>query len=328
MLRRSQDRFKRAVPGGFGGGRGLLIGLAVLVAIWLASGFFVIQSGQVGLVQRFGAYTRTVTEGWNYHLPYPIESARSVSITAQYRQDIGFEVAPGGVVRDRPEESLMLTGDENIIDIDMTVLWRVQDPVAYAFNIRDPEDTLKIVAESVLREVIGQTDIQPALTDARDAIEAETRDRMQDTLESYGSGILVDAVQLQNVSAPAEVIDAFNEVIRARADRERIRNEAEAYRNDIIPRARGEAERLIQEASAYREQIVAQAQGQAARFTAVLQAYLASPEITADRLYIETMQAVLSGSRKFIMDGESSSGVLPYLPLDALSGRPGQLNAR
>lgn len=323
MLRRGQDRFKRAIPGGFGSGRGLIAIVIVVGLVWLATGFFVVQSGQVGIVQRFGAYDRTVNEGWNYHFPYPIETATTVSTSAQYRIDIGFESGPDGrsPARDKPEESLMLTGDENIIDIDVTVLWRVQDAKNFTFNIRDPEVTLKIVAESVLREIIGRTDIQPALTDARDLIEQQVRDLMQTTLDSYGAGVAVDAVQLQNVSAPQEVIDAFNEVIRARADRERIRNEAETYRNDVIPRARGLAEATIQAASGYKDQVIAEAQGEAARFTSVLAAYRLSPDVTAERLYIETMQAVLAGSTKVIVDQPGGQGVLPYLPLDALTGR-------
>lgn len=329
MLRRGQDRFKRAMPGGLGSGRGLIVVLVVVALVWLASGFFVVQSGQVGIIQRFGAYSRTVQEGWNFHLPYPIESATSVSTTAQYRIDIGFETGPDGrsPPRDKPEESLMLTGDENIIDIDVTVLWRVQDAVAYTFNIRDPEVTLKIVAESVLREIIGRTEIQPALTDARDSIEQQVRDLMQTTLDSYGAGVMVDAVQLQNVSAPAEVVDAFNEVLRARSDRERIRNEAETYRNDVIPRARGQAEAMIQQASGYKDQVIAEAQGEAARFTSVLAAYRISPDVTAERLYIETMEAVLAGSNKVIIDQNGGQGVVPYLPLDTLTGRTAPVTA-
>ncbi|HYH18123.1 MAG TPA: FtsH protease activity modulator HflK, partial [Azospirillum sp.] len=226
--------------------------------------------------------------------------------------------------RDVQDESLMLTGDENIIDIDFTVFWRIKDAGQFLFMIRDPEGTVKVAAESAMREVIGRTELQPALTEARQQTEQATQRLLQTMLDEYKAGIEVMQVQLQKADPPAPVIDAFNDVQRARADRERLRNEAEAYRNDIIPRARGESERLIQEASAYREQIVSLAQGDADRFRKVYEAYAQAKDVTAKRMYLETMEEILRGSNKVIIDGnaQGAQGVVPYLPLNQLQPAP------
>ncbi len=335
LLRKGQDRFKKMVPGGVGGGKGIAIAVAVVALLWGASGFYRVQPDEQGVVLRFGEWVRTEQPGLRWHVPAPIETALTPKVTRVNRIDIGYRSAGAGDVRrvgaerDVADESLMLTGDENIIDIDFTVFWLIKDAGNYLFNIRDPEATVKKAAESAMREVIGRTDIQPALTEARQEIETSTRELLQAMLDEYQAGIEVTQVQLQKVDPPGPVVDAFNDVQRARQDRERLRNEAEAYRNDIIPRARGEAERLIQEASAYREQVVSLAQGDAQRFMAVLEAYNLSPEVTARRLYLETMQQVMSGANKIIIDeqsGNGGQGVLPYLPLNELLPRqqPGQ----
>lgn len=339
MIRRSQDRFRRMMPRGFGGGRGVLLGVLALVAVWLLTGFYRVQPDEQGVVLRFGRYVgETVGPGLHYHLPAPIETVMTPSVTSVNRIDIGFVGAIEGRsagARDLPEESLMLTGDENIVDLDFTVLWRISDAPQFLFNIREPEETVKAVAESAMREVIGQTEIQPALNEARAEIEQRTRQLTQGVLDQYGSGIEIVQVQLQGVNPPEQVVDAFNEVLRAQQDRERLRNEAEAYRNDIIPRARGDAERVVQEASAYREQVINQAQGDAQRFNSVLGAYQVAPAVTAERFYLETMEEVLSGVNKVIIDGNvagsGGQGVVPYLPLDQLrragtaaDGRGGQ----
>lgn len=327
MLRKGQDRFKKMMPGGVGGGRGLLLVIGALALIWLATGFFRVDPEQRGVVLRFGEYVRTVGPGLHYHLPSPIESVLRPAVTRVNRIDIGFVGSADGrtvnVQRDIPEESLMLTGDENIIDIDFTVFWRISDARAYLFNIRDPETTVKAVAESAMREIMGRTDIQPALTEARQQIENATQDLMQRVLDSYGSGIAITQVQLQKVDPPEQVVDAFNDVLRARQDQQRLRNEAEAYRNDIIPRARGEAEQLVQEAEAFREQVVAQATGDAQRFLSVLSSYELAPAVTAQRFYLETMEDVFSGTNKILIEGEGGSGVVPYLPLDQLRRNTG-----
>ena len=325
MLRRSQDRFRKMMPGGMGGRRGIVLLIAAVVLIWLATGFYRVQPDQQGVVLRFGAYVRDAGPGLHYHLPAPIESVERPSVTRVNRIEVGFQGAgegrTGTAPRDIPQESLMLTGDENIIDIDFTVFWRISNAPDYLFNIRDPEETIKIVAESAMREIIGRTDIQPALTEARQQIEQSTRELIQTTLDNYGSGVEITQIQLQKVDPPAPVVDAFNDVLRARQDQQRLRNQAEAYRNDIIPRARGDAERTIQEASAYREEVQNRAEGDAQRFISVLTSYQLAPEVTQERLYLETMEEVLSGVQKVIIDSEGQGlgqGVVPYLPLNEL----------
>ena len=242
ILRKGQDRMKRLMPGGFGGGKGIALIAAVVVGIWLVSGFYRVQPDQQGVELTFGAWVDTTAPGLNYHWPTPIGSTLTPSVTTVNRTEVGFRSAGdarrAAAVRDVPDESLMLTGDENIIDIDFTVLWVIKDAGQYLFKIRDPENTVKKASESAMREVIGRTDIQPALTEARQEIETSTRALLQEMLDEYEAGIEIQQVQLQKVDPPSPVIDAFNDVQRARADRERLRNEAEAYRNDIIPRAR------------------------------------------------------------------------------------------
>lgn len=325
LLRKGQDRIRRVMPGGFGSGRGVAILGIVVVAVWLLSGFYRVGAEEQGVVLRFGDWVRTEQPGLRYHLPTPIESVLLPKVTRVNRIEVGYRSGvvdgrrAGGADRDVPDESLMLTGDENIIDIDFAVLWQIKDAGEYLFKIRDPEATVKKAAESAMREVIGRTDIQPALTEARQEIEVATRALLQGMLDQYQAGIEVVQVQLQKVDPPGAVIDAFNDVQRARADRERLRNEAEAYRNDVIPRARGEAERLIQEASAYREQVVSLAQGDAQRFVAVFEAYRDAPDVTTRRLYLETMEQILRGTNKVIIDGDNGGqGVVPYLPLNEL----------
>jgi len=322
MIRRGQDRFRRMMPRGFGGGRGIVLILLGIVIIWALTGFYRVQPDEVGVVLQFGRYDRTTPPGLHYHLPAPIETVIRPKVTRVNRIDIGF-VEAGGGTRDVPQESLMLTGDENIIDIDFTVLWRIADPEAFLFNLRDPEQTARFTAESAMREIIGQTEIQPALTEERQAIEDGTRSRLQQILDRYRAGIEITQVQLQDVAPPSEVRDAFDDVLRARQDQQRLRNLAEAYRNDIIPRARGQSVQLIQEASAYRETIINQAQGDAQRFLLVLLSYSESPDVTAQRLYLETVEEVFGGSNMVIIDddAEGGQGVVPYLPLNELPRR-------
>ncbi|CAO3422178.1 FtsH protease activity modulator HflK [Azospirillum doebereinerae] len=323
LLRRSQDRLRRAMPGGIGSGRGVGLVVGVLALIWLASGIYRVEADEQGVVMRFGEWTRTEQPGLRYRLPSPIETVLLPKTTRVNRIEVGYRSAGDGRRGDRdvPDESLMLTGDENIIDIDFTVFWVIKDAGNFLFKIRDPESTVKKAAESAMREVIGRTDLQPALTEARQQTETSTRNLLQAMLDEYQSGIEITQVQLQKADPPAPVIDAFNDVQRARADRERARNEAETYRNDIIPRARGEAERLVQEASAYREQVVSLAQGDAQRFSKIYEAYALSKDVTAKRMYLETMEEILRGRNKIIVDG-SAQGVVPYLPLNQLAPQP------
>ncbi len=330
MLRRGQDRFRRLVPGGLRGGRGLILLVVAVIGLWLLSGFYRVQPDEQGVLLRFGEWTHTTPPGLHYHLPGPIESVLTPKVTRVNRIEVGLRsvgentrVAPA---RDIAEESLMLTGDENIVDIDFTVFWVIKDAGKYLFNIRNPEATVKLTAESAMREVIGQTPILSALTEGRNSIEQATLLRVQQLLDSYGAGIEVRRVQLLKVDPPGPVIDAFVDVQRARADLERLRNEAEAYRNDILPRARGEAEKMVQEANAYREEITNRASGEAERFIKVLQSYRASKDITTQRIYLETLEEVFSGMTKIIIDpsAKGGSGVVPYLPLPEIQKRQQQ----
>jgi modulator of FtsH protease HflK len=263
-------------------------------------------------------------------------------VTRVNRLEVGFRAGIEGASPARagatqiPEEALMLTGDENIVDINFTVFWLINDARNYLFNIRNPEGTVKAAAESAMREVVGRTPIAATLAEGRKQIEADTLKLLQDILNNYGAGITVTEVQLQKVDPPAPVIDAFRDVQRARADQERKRNEAEGYRNSILPIARGEAVRLVQEAEAYKQQVVAEAQGDTQRFLSVYNAYLTSKDVTTRRIYIETMEAILKNANKIIIDKSAqASGVVPYLPLPQLNamgaaplaaaqGQPGQ----
>ena len=290
------------------------LALAGLVALWLVSGFTRVQEGQLGVVLRFGQVVRTAPPGLRYHIPYPVETMLTPNVTFENRTEIGFRSSHTEGDRAVPDESVMLTADQNIVDLDFAVTWVVKDAKQYLFEIRDPEATVKRAAESAMREVIGQTAIQAAITDARDQIQADTKTQLQQILDSYDSGVEIVRVELLRVNPPGPVVDAFNDVQRAEADRERARNEAEAYRNKIIPEARGEAERLRNEAQGYRQQVVNEATGEASRFSAVLAAYTDAPAVTAERLYLETMEDLLRGKRTFIGDGVR--GTVPYLPLD------------
>ncbi|NFV81122.1 FtsH protease activity modulator HflK [Magnetospirillum aberrantis] len=329
IIRRGQEKLKRAMPGGgrgLGGGQSLAAIAVVALALWGATGFYKVDNSELGVVTRFGKWVDTTDEGLRYHLPFPVESVQVIKVT-QVRQlnlgfrtagDVRFDRAPSSG-RDVPEESRMLTGDENIVETDFTVFWLIKDPGKVLFNIKDPEGTVKVAAESAMRDVIGRNPIQAALSDKREAIAAAAKAELQRLLDSYDSGILITQVQLQKVEPPSAVIDAFNDVQRARADQERARNEAEAYRNDIIPRARGEVERLVQEAEAYKEQVVNQAEGETKRFLALYNAYRQSQDVTERRLYLETMETVLKDTPKVILDPASKGqGVVPYLPLPAL----------
>lgn len=333
LIRRGQDKLKNVLPGGGGlGGRGIALGGIVLVGLWLLSGFYRVEPDEQGVVLRFGKFVQTTQPGLNYHLPWPIESALTPKVTTVNRIDIGMRTTEdprrgGATVRDVPEESLMLTGDENIVDIDVTVFWQIANAGEYLFNIQNPEGTIKAVAESAMREVVGRTDIQPILTGARQAIESGVQELMQKTLNAYSAGVLVRQVQMQKVDPPSQVIDAFRDVQAARADAERLQNEARTYANRVVPEARGEATRITQAAEGYRERTVADARGQAARFLAIYEQYKLAPEVTRQRMYLETMERVFGGMDKVIIDqgvqgGQGGTGVVPFLPLDALQRRP------
>jgi membrane protease subunit HflK len=335
LLRRSQDKLKSVLPGGNLGGRGIILILLGALVVWGFSGFFRVEPDELGVVLRFGKYTRDAKPGLNYHLPYPVETVLTPKVTRVNRIDIGMRLiedprrsAPQ--LRDVPEESLMLTGDENIVDVDVSVFWLVKPGGAgdYLFNIQNPEGTVKAVAESAMREVIGRSEIQPILTGARLNIETAVHDLMQKVLDTYQAGVQVTQVQLQKVDPPAQVIDSFREVQAARADLVRLQNEAETYANQKVPDARGASAKITQDAEAYREQTVAEARGQAARFTKVYDEYKKAPAVTRQRIYLETMERVFGGTDKIILDSGSSqqggnnSGVVPILPLNEMVRRP------
>ena len=328
LLRRSQDKLKTVLPGGNFGGRGIALLLLAALVIWGLSGFYRVQPGELGVVMRFGKYVRDTPPGLNYHLPYPIETVVTPNVERINRIDVGMrqveDIRRGTTMRDVPEESLMLTGDENIVDVDFAVLWKIKPDGAanYLFNIQNPEGTVKAVAESAMREVIGRSNIQPVLTGARQNIEAAVHDLMLKTLDEYKSGFLVAQVQMQKVDPPAQVIDSFRDVQAARADLERAQNEAQTYANRVVPEARGRAAQINQNAEAYREQTVADATGQTARFKQVFEEYAKAPQVTRQRMYLETMERLLAGTDKIILDpgvGANGSGVVPFLPLGEIS---------
>ena len=331
LLRRGQDRLQQLLPGGFFSGVGIGLIILVIIAVWLLSGVFRVQSEELGIVLRFGKYVRDAQPGLNYHLPYPIETVLLPKALRVNTTSIGMTLIDdpsrrGRAIRDVPEESLMLTGDENIVDVDFSVLWKVKPTGVgeFLFNIQNPEGTVKAVAESAMREVIGRSEIQPILTGARQTTETAVQDLMQKTLDHYGAGVIVQQVQLQKVDPPAQVIDAFRDVQAARADLERAVNESQTYANRVLPEARGRVAQITQAAEAYRQQTVAEATGQTSRFLKIYEQYKKAPNVTRERMYLETMERVLGGTDKIILDsGGTGSGVVPYLPLNELA-RPAQ----
>jgi membrane protease subunit HflK len=327
ILRRSQDRLRQAIPGGRMGGPLAALLAAILIAAVGFFGFTVrVQPDELGIVLRFGKYVRQLPSGLNFRWPYPIEQVELPKVTRINRIEIGMRGSSdsrdaSSTIRDVPEESLMLTGDENIVDVDFSVLWRVKPTGVgdYLFNIQNPEGTVKAIAESAMREVIGRSEIQPILTGARQTIETAVQDLMQKTLDHYGAGIYVQQVQLQKVDPPSQVIDAFRDVQAARADLERAQNEAQTYANRVVPEARGRVAQITQAAEAYRQQTVAEATGQTARFLSIYEQYKKAPDVTRQRMYLETMERVLGTTDKIIIDSTGNGGVVPYLPLNELA---------
>jgi len=321
ILRLAKDKLRRTtrIPGL--GRHGLWPIAAVIVIVWLLTGIYKVQPDEQGLILRFGAWVGSSGPGLHYHLPYPFETALFPKVTQVSQLQLGrADTAAATTTSAAPSDNRnqMLTGDENIVEADCAVFWQVKDAGSYLFKVYDPEGTLKVDAESALREVVGRNPIQSALSDKRQQIAEDMKDELQRLLDAEQAGILVTQVQLQRVDPPVAVIDAFNDVQRARADQERARNEADAYANDIIPRARGEADRITQEAEAYKTQTVNLAEGEAKSFLSVYQSYAQAKDVTAWRLYLESVDDVLKKSSKVIIDssGKGVSGVLPYLPLN------------
>ena len=292
----------------------------ILLIIWLISGFYKVNANEQGVILRFGKWVRTTEPGLHYHLPYPIEIAKTPKVTKVNKTEIGFRTFKESR-RLLPEESLMLTGDENIVDINFSVFWVIKDAGKYLFNLRSPEKSIKSVSESVMREVIANSEISSVLAEGRRDIEIKSIEAIQTVLDNYGSGVQITQLQLQKVDPPDQVIDSFRDVQRARADKEKFINEAIAYRNDIIPKARGEAAKIVQESEAYKKEVVARSEGDANRFNSILKSYKKNEDVTKNRIYLETLEEVLQNANKVIIDTKQGSGVLPYLPLPEIKKR-------
>ena len=291
----------------------VLIGILV---IWLLTGIYVVGPDEVGVVRTFGEFTRVTQSGLNWKFPSPIETANTPKVTEVKRIEFGFRSLKNGQYRTVEKESLMLTGDENIVDAEMIVQYKIKDPVKYLFNIVEPELTVREAAEASLRTVVGRNKIDETLTTGKFTIQEETKEQVQSILDKYESGIHIVAVQLQDVSPPKEVIGAFKDVASAKEDKNRMINQAEGYRNDVIPKARGEAEAMIRDAEGFKESRIKRAEGDATKFTTILKEYNKAKSITEKRLYLETMEKVLPGIDKIIVPDKESGNMLNLLNLN------------
>ena len=316
-----QDKLKDLFPKNNPASLSLFI--IIILAVWTLSGFYRVGTDEQGVVTRFGEYVRTTEPGLHYHLPIPVESVSKPKVTKVNRIEVGFRTSQSQFsqtpqTRQTPEEALMLTGDENIVDLNFTIFWIINDAKDFLFNVRNPEITIKSIGESVMREKIGQTPIDPILSEGKSIVEEDVKNDVQKVLDYYEAGVLVTQVQLQKADPPELVIESFRDVQRAKTDEQRLRNEAEAYRNDIIPKARGEAEKKVQEAEAYKKEVVAKAEGEAQRFLSVYESYKTSKDVTRERIYLETLEKTLGKIDKVIVDNKAGGGVVPYLPLPEL----------
>lgn len=314
MFRKAQENLRRALPGNYGTGHILGLVLAAFVVLWLLSGLYILEPGVHGVVQRFGALGHTETsEGLHYHMPWPVETVQKVNVSQMRRMEIGSGQRVAGEL---PEESLMLTSDANIVDLDLVVLWNIKSAEQYLFSIADPEQTISKVAQSAIREVVGQTTMLPIITNARSQVADKAREIMQQNLDSYKSGISISQVLIQQAEVHPDVQEAFQDVQSAKQDAINVQNQAETYRQDILPKARGQAIQMRQNASAYRDSIIARATGEAKRFDSVYDSYQQGKDVTRSRLYIETMENVLGRATTVISDDKAGSGVIPWLPLN------------
>ena len=296
-----------------------LVGIALV--LWMLTGIYVVGPDEVGVVQTFGKYSRAAQSGLNYHFPFPIEKVSTPKVTEVKRIEIGFRTVGKNQYQTIARESLMLTGDENIVDAEMIVQYKIKDPVAYSFNFIEPELTVRQASEASLRTVVGRHNIDEALTSGKFMIQEESKELIQNILDKYNTGILVVAVQLQDVSPPEQVIAAFKDVASAKEDKNRMINQAEGYRNDIIPKARGEAQAEIREAEGYKEARIARAEGDVSKFNSVLKEYRKSKEVTETRMFLETAEEILSNREKIIVpDGKEGSNLINLLNLKAKEG--------
>lgn len=305
---------------------GILLAI-VVVGLWVASGFYVVDQSEQGVELRFGKYQEVKPAGLRWHMPYPIELVEIVNVQQVRTVEVGYRTRDNASQLTLvPREALMLTADENIIDIQFAVQYNIRDPRDLLFKVSEPADqVVRQATESAVREIVGRSSMDFVITGGRAEIAFETRELLQTILDRYQTGITVRAVEMQNAQPPAEVKDAFDDAVRAREDEERLKNEAEAYANDIIPKSRGAAARIVQEAEAYKESVIATSQGEASRFLQVLEEYNLAPGVTRDRLYLEAMEEVLSRSTKLMVDQGSNSNNVMYLPLDQLIQRQQEL---
>ncbi len=331
MFKRGQDRLKQVLPGG--GGRGLsAAGLGILIAIglvlWLLTGIYTVRQNEVAINLVFGRYVGKEGPGLKYNWPYPIGSVQRVSVTNINSMDIGGQAQGTQANRNASlpgDASLMLTGDERIVDIDFTVFWKVKDaaPEDFVFNLVDPESTIRAVAQSVMREVVGRNELSRIVSGAtsRSQVEQDVRTQMQTVLDSYSAGVTIDSVNLRTADVPGPVVDAFRDVAAAQQDSQRVQNEARTYEAQVLPAARADAARIIQGAEAFAEATVAEARGQASRFTQIFEEYRKAPDVTRERLFYETWERLFANTDKVIVDQGNGQGVVPFLPLDQLQRR-------
>jgi len=325
-IKKAKEKFGRFK---LGSPRNLSIFIIIALLFWLATGFYRVEPDEQGIELLFGKWNQTTTEpGLHIFFPTPIgkvmtpkvENVRKINVGYRSASDLGFSTTSSNSDRNVLEESLMLTGDQNIVDVNFTVLYKIKDAGKFLFKLRNPETTVKDMSESVMREVVGQRELEFLLTGGRQEVEQVVRSDLQDILDEYESGILIQSIQLQSVNPPSLVIDAFDEVQRARQDKEKLVNEANSYLNKIVPNARGDAAKLVQEATAYKEQVIKQAEGVAQNFIDVYNSYKVNKEVTIQRIYLETLTEVMEGPNKIILDNTGDSqGVVPYLPLNELN---------
>ncbi|HEY66140.1 MAG TPA: FtsH protease activity modulator HflK [Caldilineae bacterium] len=317
------NRYRAYFSRWFSGRSGIFYGGILIVALilWLATGIYQVQPGEEGVIRTLGRYTGTTGSGLHYRLPWPIQTVTVVDVESIRRMEVGFRTGTRGGKREELSEALMLTEDENIVQVELLVQYRVGDVRAFVFNVQEPERVLRTTTEVALRSAVGQMTIDAVITEERARVQEETRVFLSRLLKEYGTGILVTDVRLQVADPPAEVRDAFQEVVRARADRERLINEAQAYQNDVVPRARGEKQKLIEEAAAFKEKQVLRATGDAERFLSILKEYRLAPDVTRERMHIEALETILARVELILLDtGTNGNPVLPFLPLRDLSG--------
>jgi modulator of FtsH protease HflK len=296
-------------------GGGIIFIILLVVGVWLASGFYIVDEGRRGVVLRLGKYLETTMPGPRWHIPYPIESVEVVNVSGVRTVEVGYR---GNPKNKQPQEALMLTDDENIVDVQFAIQYTLKSPEEYLFNNRNPYDNVLQAAETAIREIVGKSKMDFVLSQGRSEVAARVKVLMQQILDRYKTGIFITTVNLQNVQAPEQVMPAFEDVVRAGQDRERFRNEGQAYANDVVPKARGVAASLIEEANGYKQSVVSTAQGDTSRFLSVLNEYQRAPQVTRERIYLETLQQVMNSTSKVIVDQRSGQNLL-YLPLDRLT---------